>query len=133
MVAGIVFQLASILVFTTFFIYVLYRAKNLGIQHLNNPRVRWIVAATAFSVTCVVIRSIYRTIEMLQGWRGYLMTTERYFIALDGSLMVAAVAIFNVINPGWSEGATSWGSRRMTDTFLAETDKESTEGRVTTD
>ena len=52
----------------------------------------------------IVIRGIYRTIEMLEGWHGYLITTESYFIALDGSMMMLAVVVFNFISPGWSEG-----------------------------
>lgn len=58
-------------------------------------------AAMIFSVLCVYVRSIYRTIELAQGWDGYLITTQRYFIALDGAMMVAAVAVFNVFHPGW--------------------------------
>ncbi|KAI9744735.1 MAG: hypothetical protein M1818_001660 [Claussenomyces sp. TS43310] len=113
MIAGIVFQLASILVFSLLAGYVIYRAKKLQIAALDNSKVRWVISATAFSVLCVVIRGIYRTIEMLEGWRGYLITTQRYFIVLDGCLMILAVAVFNVINPGWSEGATTWSSRRF--------------------
>lgn len=60
-----------------------------------------LMAAMAFSITCIYIRSIYRTIELLQGWSGYLITHERFFIALDGAMMAPAVAIFNFIHPGW--------------------------------
>jgi len=54
------------------------------------------------SVVLIVIRSIYRTIELLQGWTGYLITTERYFIVLDGAMMVGAVGVFNIARPGWA-------------------------------
>jgi hypothetical protein len=54
------------------------------------------------SVVLIVTRSIYRTIELLQGWSGYLVTTQRYFIALDGAMMVGAVGVFNIARPGWS-------------------------------
>lgn len=60
-----------------------------------------LLGAMIFSVLCIYVRSIYRTIELLQGWRGYLITHEKYFIALDGAMMVAAVAVFNIIHPGW--------------------------------
>lgn len=53
------------------------------------------------SVLCVYVRSIYRTVELLQGWKGFLITRERYFVALDGAMMVVAVAVFNVLHPGW--------------------------------
>jgi len=54
-----------------------------------------------FSILLIYIRSIYRTIELLQGWSGYLITHQRYFIALDGSMMVPAVSIFNFVHPAW--------------------------------
>jgi hypothetical protein len=90
---------------------VIYRTSKKQVAALSDGRVRWIIAATVFSVICVVIRSIYRTVEMLQGWRGNLMTNEKYFIALDGTLMVASVVVFNIASPGWSEGAVTWGGR----------------------
>ncbi|KAI9875332.1 MAG: hypothetical protein M1830_008603 [Pleopsidium flavum] len=38
--------------------------------------------------------------ELLQGWRGYLITNERFAIALEGTMMLIAVAIFNLNTPG---------------------------------
>ena len=60
-----------------------------------------LLGAMVLSVLSIYVRSIYRTIELSQGWSGYLITTERYFIALDGSMMVVAVGIFNFFHPGW--------------------------------
>jgi hypothetical protein len=51
------------------------------------------------SLLCIYLSSIYRTIELSQGWTGYLITHERYFIALDGAMMVIAVGVFNFIHP----------------------------------
>ena len=99
MVAGIIFQLASITVFACFFALVLWKARG-KLHGTKSNRDFLIIAATGFSITLIYIRSIYRTIELLQGWRGYLITRERYFIALDGTMMLLAVAIFNVVNPG---------------------------------
>lgn len=102
MVAGILFQLASILVFVTLFIVVIFRALRSKGEVLTQKRIQWIIAAMILSVVLIVIRSIYRTIELLQGWSGYLINTERYFIALDGAMMVGAVAVFNIARPGWA-------------------------------
>jgi hypothetical protein len=55
---------------------------------------------TKFVITCMVIRGVYRTMELLQGWRGYLITHERFAIGLEGSMMAAAVIAFNILNPG---------------------------------
>lgn len=102
MVAGILFQLASILVFVSLFIVVIFRTLRSKGEVLTQRRVQWIIAAMVLSVVLIVTRSIYRTIELLQGWSGYLITTQRYFIALDGAMMVGAVGIFNIARPGWS-------------------------------
>lgn len=102
MVAGIVFQMASITVFVVcaaeFLRRVMARPQQ---REWLKTHVMPLMFAMIFSVLCIYIRSIYRTIELLQGWTGYLITHEPYFIGLDGSLMVAAVAVFNFIHPGW--------------------------------
>ena len=103
MVAGILFQLASIIVFSLLFIYVIIKALRSRGEILKRKKIQYVIAATAFSVVVLVIRSIYRTIELLQGWDGYLINTERYFIALDGTMMVLFVGVFNFVQPRWSE------------------------------
>ncbi|MCJ1460661.1 hypothetical protein MMC28_011043 [Mycoblastus sanguinarius] len=97
MVAGILFQLASICVFTVLFVNFL-RCVRHDVFPLN---LKLIVAASTFSVIMILIRSVYRSIELLQGWSGYLITHERYFDVLDGAMMIMAVGIFNILHPGW--------------------------------
>ncbi|BCR85595.1 RTA1 domain-containing protein [Aspergillus chevalieri] len=101
MVAGIVFQLASITVFVICAADFVRRTIRKRLLQRVNGSIVPLFAAMIFSVLCVYVRSIYRTIELAQGWDGYLITTQRYFIALDGAMMVAAVAVFNVFHPGW--------------------------------
>lgn len=100
MVAGIVFQMASVTVFAVLFIEFLRRSSRMGAGVLS--RKVWIlVAACVFSCLMIYIRSIYRTIELLQGWSGYLITHEGYFVGFDACLMLLAVAVFNFIHPIW--------------------------------
>lgn len=100
MVVGIIFQMASITVFVLFAADFLRRTmRKRLLQSWSHPAVP-LLGAMVLSAVCIYIRSIYRTIELLQGWNGYLITTQRFFIALDASMMVIAVAIFNVIHPG---------------------------------
>ncbi|KAL4786159.1 RTA1 like protein-domain-containing protein [Aspergillus varians] len=101
MVAGIIFQMASITVFVFCAADFIRRTLRRRLLDPLKGSVVPLLAAMIFSVVCIYIRSIYRTIELLQGWDGYLITTERYFIALDGAMMVLAVAVFNFIHPGW--------------------------------
>ncbi|KFZ01418.1 hypothetical protein V500_00771 [Pseudogymnoascus sp. VKM F-4518 (FW-2643)] len=107
MVAGILFQLAAIIVFSFLFARVIVKALKSRGEVLRQREIQYIIAATTFSVVVIVTRSIYRTIELLQGWEGYLITTERFFLALDGAMMVLAVAAFNIARPGWAEAGKS--------------------------
>ncbi|KKK23575.1 hypothetical protein ARAM_001314 [Aspergillus rambellii] len=90
MVAGVVFQMAAITVFLACAVDFMHRVMRRRLAYLITREMRVLLAATAFSITCVYVRSIYRTIELVQGWTGYLITHERYFIALDGAMMAAA-------------------------------------------
>lgn len=99
MVAGIVFQMASVTVFAALFIEFLRRVRK-SKNNLGN-RIWMLVFASAFSCLMIYVRSIYRTIELAQGWEGFLITHEDYFIALDGTLMLSAVVVYNFIHPGW--------------------------------
>ncbi|KAL4810512.1 RTA1 like protein-domain-containing protein [Aspergillus unguis] len=101
MIAGIVFQMASITVFVLCAADFVRRTIRHRLMQSMKGVVLPLLAAMIFSITTIYIRSIYRTIELSEGWSGYLITTERYFIALDGAMMVLAVAVFNVIHPGW--------------------------------
>ncbi|KAJ5234681.1 RTA1-domain-containing protein [Penicillium citrinum] len=102
MVAGIVFQLVSISVFVYFAFDFLRRATRAGLLSIGKMNsVNYIIFAMIISIVFIYIRSIYRVIELAQGWTGYVMTHEVFFIILDGVMMVVAVGIFNIFHPGW--------------------------------
>ncbi|KAL8717124.1 MAG: hypothetical protein Q9225_005606 [Loekoesia sp. 1 TL-2023] len=116
MIAGIVFQLISNLVFACLFASVLAKTCQTGKGILNvddlstsqterpattTKRLRILAGATTISTLALIARGVYRSIELIQGWRGYLITTKRYFIGLDGALMVIAVSVFVFANPHW--------------------------------
>ena len=105
MVAGILFQMLSVATFTTLGTTFLFRVRIY--KATFEPSLRWLVAATSVSVLAVFVRSVYRSVELLQGWSGYLITHEGYFIALDGALMVLAVGVFMFAHPGLLLGKAS--------------------------
>lgn len=100
MVAGIIFQMASITIFVFFFIEFLRRVRH-DRHNAMSHKILCLVFASAFSCLMIYIRSIYRTVELLQGWSGYLISHENFFIAQDALLMLVAVVVFNFIHPGW--------------------------------
>jgi len=95
MVAGILFQLATMVIFVGFMLDFLRRALRMQ-KPANTDKV---IVAMSLSILTIFIRSIYRSIELLQGWKGYLITHERYFIALDAAMMIIACGVYNVVDP----------------------------------
>jgi hypothetical protein len=102
MVAGIDFQLASVVIFSVLFFLFLYRASaKLSLPAFKSDKnMKLLVLVTSFSILLIIMRSIYRTIELAGGWTGHVIETERYFIALDGAPMAALVIAFNILHPG---------------------------------
>ena len=130
MLAGIVFQLASMVFFVVIgsdFIYRVMADKPYVFRMLSrtnsqdtltndsNPAVekgedvkpkenltRWwifLIGGVGLSSLAIIIRGIYRTAELSQGWGGSIMDNQNLQNFLDGLPMVIAVAVFNFINP----------------------------------
>lgn len=95
MVAGIVFQLFTMSIFALLVVDFLRRASSLAIPR----RMKLVLVALFVAFLMIYIRSIYRTVELAEGWRGFLITHEGYFIGLDATLMVVAVTVFLVFDP----------------------------------
>jgi hypothetical protein len=97
MVAGILFQLASTITYCILMSIVFFWGRR---EISESKPLRWLAAALVLVVMCMIARGMYRSIELLQGWTGYLNTHEAYVIGLDGSLMIFAVLGLNMCNPG---------------------------------
>ncbi|KAG8903866.1 hypothetical protein FRB99_002635 [Tulasnella sp. 403] len=52
------------------------------------------------STVLIYVRSIYRTIELLDGWHGPIITKEKLFDLLDGMPIVLAMVSLNIFHPG---------------------------------
>lgn len=90
-VGGVVFQLATMAVFATLFLTFLYRSR----QATSSTAQLLMIASLWISFFAVFIRSVFRCIQLVQGFKGHLSTTEAFFIALDGAVMSLAIAVFN--------------------------------------
>lgn len=107
MVAGIAFQLGTMTFFALFVVDFARRTRNMQLEknagtvaaQVMNADLKKVWVALMVSFVMIYIRSIYRTIELAQGWRGFLITHEGYFIGLDAAIMVVAVGIFLVYDP----------------------------------
>ncbi|PKK49652.1 hypothetical protein CI102_5424 [Trichoderma harzianum] len=113
MVAGIAFQLFTMSVFALLVVDFLRRARGLVIKR----PIKLVLIGLFVAFLMIYIRSIYRTIELAEGWTGFLITHEGYFIALDATLMVITVTVLLLFDPAvlLREESVSWeaGDRKV--------------------
>ena len=64
------------------------------------------VAAIIISDAMLLLRAIYRVIELAQGWNGYLITTEPWFYGFDTAPMLICLGIWVFGHPGITLGPT---------------------------
>lgn len=99
MVIGIIAQLVSGCFFVVFLTVVIPRAW-IDIRKRGNRPILLAMTAIVFSTTMMILRGFYRSVELLQGWNGFLITHEGYLIGLDATPMLIAMGILAVLNPG---------------------------------
>ncbi|KAJ7076668.1 RTA1-like protein [Mycena belliarum] len=109
MLGGIAFQFAVIIIFSTLagdFIRRYLRdqpvraSARAGVRGALSLELKLMLAALVFSTTTLFIRSVYRIIELADGWEGRIIHTESYFNVLDGGMVVLALFTLNFAHPG---------------------------------
>ena len=67
----------------------------------ERPEVRWkrYLAVVYTASALILVRSVFRVIEYLQGHNGYLLTTEAFLYVFDAVLMFLVVAMLNWWHP----------------------------------
>lgn len=86
--------------------------------HVLTRRLRLMIFGLSFSTLCIFVRSVYRAIELANGWTGRIITIQVYFSefsavfarafkvltlstdVLDGAMIVLAMYTLNVFHPG---------------------------------
>ena len=114
MVAGLAFQVITLAIFillcTDFAIMTMRNTRQVGADEALDAshaklrasmRFKGFLAALAVATICIFIRSIYRVIELSQGWEGELIKNQTYFIVLEGAMVIIAVLALNLFHPGW--------------------------------
>ncbi|THH08175.1 hypothetical protein EW145_g2886 [Phellinidium pouzarii] len=64
-------------------------------------KMQFMIAGLSFSTLCIFIRTIYRTIELANGFTGRIIETQIYFNVLDGAMVVLASYTLNFLHPGY--------------------------------
>lgn len=113
MVAGLAFQVLTLAIFiltcTDFAIRTRRRPQSAASTSISDnsrtslrssAKFKGFLVALTLATGCIFTRSIYRVIELAQGWHGDLIANQRYFIVLEGVMVIIAVVALNVFHPG---------------------------------
>lgn len=115
MMAGLSFQVFSLLLFATatadYYLHLRKHYRNQGFPTAH-PRIRWFLAALGLSYTCIMIRCIYRVIELSKGWNSPLMKKEKDFVVLEG-VYVSCPLLFRLRSIFCSFGFENLSSRTI--------------------
>ncbi|KZT64813.1 RTA1-domain-containing protein [Daedalea quercina L-15889] len=123
MLGGIVFQMASITIYMAlaaeFILRFLWkspvRAADASPVYPFDRNAKLMLAGLTLSSLCIYVRSVYRTIELANGWTGYVIHTQRYFDWLDGGMICLAIFVVNIFHPGLLLGkADAWKTVAVT-------------------
>lgn len=113
MVAGLAMQVATLFVFmglcVDFGIRTYKRYKSMGASALDqNPllhtlrnswRFKGFLIALTLSTICIFWRSVYRVVELGEGWTGHLIRQQWLFVAFEGVMVVVACFALNIFHP----------------------------------
>lgn len=91
MVAGIIAQLVLTCVFSVILAIVVWRGASQ--IRKNKPMLR-VVCVMILAAAMMIMRGVYRSIELAEGWRGKLITVEVYVVVLDAVPMIIAMGAF---------------------------------------
>lgn len=98
-VAGLFIQLVFFGVFIV--VAILFHVRMNKVPTAASSNVPWKKHFHTLYATSllIMIRSIFRVIEYLQGFSGYLLSHEIYLYIFDACLMLAVLVIFNFVHP----------------------------------
>lgn len=97
---GLILQLVSFCIFIGVFAAFLLRLRSHAPLTWSAPRWKVLLAAMVLSFVGILVRSVYRVVELSQGFAGALATTESLFYALDTLPLFVAIAVYVPFWPG---------------------------------
>ncbi|TFY80943.1 hypothetical protein EWM64_g3065 [Hericium alpestre] len=113
MLIGIIIQMIAIIVYVSLaaeFIFRVLRDRPLGRSRSSGAQfskpteiegpIKLMIYGLMFMSGCIFLRSIYRTIELINGFTGIIITTQIYFILFDATLIAFALYALHYFHPG---------------------------------
>jgi hypothetical protein len=98
------------------------RKNGFGFSRVS--KLSLMILALGISTMFIYMRSIYRTIELLGGWSGRIITTEVYFNVLDAMPITLALLTLNALHPGWLLYGKGTGRHPCGGLEMMETDEQ---------
>jgi hypothetical protein len=101
-IAGLVLQLLWFIFFIVVAAVFHWRMKLVPTEHAMRQEIRWVsYLYTLYAVSMlVVIRSVFRVVEYIQGNSGYLLSHEAFIYIFDAIPMLVVVVWLNWKHPG---------------------------------
>lgn len=125
-ITGLAFQVASTVLFFVFCLDFIFRVNkkmknvqtenpSLSTQEIDNllfenryagirnkqPMFKLVIWSLGICSGFIFIRCVYRLIELAQGWNGYLMTHEVYFLCFEALTMFLGILPLAFAHPGF--------------------------------
>ncbi|ETW76316.1 lipid-translocating exporter [Heterobasidion irregulare TC 32-1] len=115
MLAGIAIQLVAIVIYMALATEILVRYSlkspvrdpagaspwaSTSVDAMDT-RLKLMVSGLGMITIFLLIRSIYRLIELSDGWNGRIISTQVYFNVLDGGMVILATYTLNFFHPGF--------------------------------
>ncbi|KAH8926557.1 RTA1-domain-containing protein [Atractiella rhizophila] len=103
MLAGIIIQLAVMIIFCGFALHFWYGFKRSNLrQYVKRTRglekIHYLGYGLVVGSAVIILRGIYRVVELAEGWRGHLMLHEFFFL-LDMLPCIICLLTFNIVAP----------------------------------
>ncbi|KAK5113592.1 hypothetical protein LTR85_010821 [Meristemomyces frigidus] len=108
MIAGLAFQVFTLLIFFVLAIEFLVRClrspekMNPGTKTMaRSAKFHFCVAAVLVAFLCIFTRCCYRVAELSGGWGNKIMRDEAGFIICDSDMCTIAAVVLNLLHPGY--------------------------------
>ncbi|GME99053.1 unnamed protein product [Ambrosiozyma monospora] len=123
--AGMLWQVLIMTIFLLIAVYFAYKVsvnKNYLDQRFTAIRktsfFKGIMLAFGGAFTLFYARSIYRVVELANGFGSHIMHNETLFLVLDGALCTLAVLLLSVFHPGFAFKRTKKAIQVDTESIL---------------
>jgi len=111
MLVGIIIQMIAVTIYMFLAIeFILRYVKDKPFERPNNlpptgnyyldSKMKMMLLGLGISSVLIYIRSMYRVIELSDGWSGHIITTEWYFNVFDAAMIITAMFCLNFFHPG---------------------------------